>query len=145
MTKTSPRACGSEGHDTSTATDALPGQTPPVACTLGRGEIRARERELRAAFVALVGSVLTDHGFRWAFRDGPGVETKVRQIAAREAACCAFARFDVRRTEGQIVLEVTGPPEARGALEVLRELPSELAEGDDALARVLVGAGLRGR
>ncbi len=146
MATKTPGACGCEEGDPVTSTDAL---TPsprvscaPIACTLDPAEIPARERDLRAAFEHLVSSSVTEAGFRWTFRAGLGVEAKVRQIAHREAVCCAFARFDVVTTPGALTLEVTAPPEARDALEALRALPSELARGDDALARVLAAAAL---
>lgn len=138
--------CGCESKEPTTATDVLGGGVSrrPIACTLGRDDMAARERDLRAAFEHLVGSSATEGGFRWTFRAGPDVVPKVRLIAEREASCCAFARFDVSTSAGEVVLEVAAPPEASAALGALRTLPSELGRGEGALARTLRSAGLSG-
>ena len=39
---------------------------------------------------ALIGRERTDDGIRFRFRARPGLEEWVRDLAAREKACCAF-------------------------------------------------------
>jgi len=79
----------------------------------------------RMAFVdALASDALLDRheiegGVRCRFRDAPDVERRIRELVAAEASCCAFLSFAVGRDEGALWLDITGPPEARLAIEQL--------------------------
>jgi hypothetical protein len=78
---------------------------PVVACTLNgdeMGERRRRWHELAAR--AFLERVETDRGLRLVFRDEPGVEAELQELAALERDCCAFADWTVDGT----VVEVGG-------------------------------------
>lgn len=78
-----------------------------VACTLERPDLATQsERWRRVRARAGRRRVETDEGFRQAFRDDPETERELRALAAIESECCAWARWDVRRADGEIVLEV---------------------------------------
>jgi hypothetical protein len=90
----------------------------PIACTLPV----TRVPERLALIGALAGDALVDHapidgGVRWRFRDAPGIERRVREVAALESQCCAFLSFRIARDEDAIVLDVTGPADALGVIE----------------------------
>jgi len=94
----------SPGQEVPTAEHPL---SPLVACTLDGRDLAAqagRWQRLRGAEGR--GRVTTDEGFRETFRDEPEVERDLRALAAVENDCCAWARWDVHRGDGEIVLEV---------------------------------------
>lgn len=39
-------------------------------------------------------------------------EAEARELAAREAQCCAFLTLDVARADDEVVLTITGPADA---------------------------------
>ena len=81
------------------------GSRPPIACRLDA----AGAEEQLAAWSALRGLCLgaepTDAGVRLWFE--PAAEASVREVAAREAACCAFLRLTVRSEADAVRLEIT--------------------------------------
>lgn len=90
----------------------------PIACTLGPGQIEGGVAPIAAlAADALLASETIDGGLRARFRDEPGIEQRVRDLAAAESQCCAFLRFDVHSDRRDIVLDITGSPEAQPAIE----------------------------
>jgi hypothetical protein len=50
----------------------------------------------------------TEHGLRLVFRRDPGVEDELRELAALERECCAFAAWTVSAVDGSVVLEISG-------------------------------------
>ena len=86
----------------------------PIACTLGAGA-----RAERQAFVerlwhdALIAGESTDTGLRLRLRDDADVETRARELIAAEQDCCAFLTFELERQEDELVLQISGPPDAR--------------------------------
>ncbi|MBI5088573.1 MAG: hypothetical protein HZB15_06855 [Actinobacteria bacterium] len=79
---------------------------------------------------ALTGTERTDNAIVWRFTDRAGVEAWVRDLAAREAACCPFLRYTVTATAGEVVYEIAGSddPMIQAILDELHQLPSD--EGD---------------
>jgi hypothetical protein len=76
-----------------------------VACTLDDGQMSERRRRWHAlAERAVADRTETENGLRLAFRNEAGVADELRELAALERTCCAFADWSVRGT----VLEVTG-------------------------------------
>jgi hypothetical protein len=85
-----------------------------VACTLARGDYEDRTRDLAAfASGALRSRQPIDGGQRLTFTGGAEVERELRAAVAAEAACCAFLDMTLVRTSEGLVLEVTGPAQAR--------------------------------
>jgi hypothetical protein len=89
----------------------------PIACTLAPEQMRARMSLIDTlACDALVAVESIAGGVRARFRDEPGIEQRVRELAVAEAQCCAFLTLSVDRDCQDVVLEVTGPPEAQAAI-----------------------------
>ena len=78
-----------------------------VACTLNDGQRdERRERWQRLARRAFADRVATDDGLRLVFRNGPGVEDELRELAELERDCCAFATWSVASADGAAWIEV---------------------------------------
>jgi hypothetical protein len=80
-----------------------------VACALGQ-EALAERRERWQALHARAGIDIVSSlsGLRLTFRADRGVEEELRDLAALERECCAFAAWSVRSEDGQVVLDVRG-------------------------------------
>ena len=94
----------------------------------------AEYRELFAR--SLLGRGETESGVRLRFWAGPGVAEQVRDLAARECACCGFLRSAVTVHGPEVWWDLAAADEA--AVPVLAEfsrLPDTLAEGNEAIAR----------
>ncbi|MFC6080649.1 hypothetical protein [Sphaerisporangium aureirubrum] len=99
----------------------LPPASTPVVCDMTGAPDTAEERlaEYRRLFDrALVSREDTAEGVRFRLRAEPGLEEWVRDLAAREKACCAFFAFDVRTEAGQVIWDaaVIDDPAARAVL-----------------------------
>lgn len=118
---------------------------PPLVCTLaGREQQEMRANEFREAFVHLDRTESLDGAFRWFFRDEPGLEDGLRELARREHECCRFFDFRITREGGLIVWETRGPEAAAGVLDELMRLPETLSAAPtlETMKRVLSEAGL---
>ena len=49
-------------------------------------------------------------------RDTPDIQARTRELVAAESACCAFLDFTLRREDGDLVLDITGPQNARAVI-----------------------------
>ncbi len=92
----------------------------PIACVLRPAEFRGRIDELSAlAARALRSREPTADGERLIFTDSEGTERALRAAIAAESRCCAFLRMDLRRSGDSLVLEITGPDDARPVIAEL--------------------------
>jgi hypothetical protein len=102
---------------------------PAVMCDMtdapDTGEQRLQEyaRLFAAAFVDRERT--EGGGMRWRLRAYPGIEVWARDLAAREAACCAFLTITVTVADGQVLWETTtiDDPAARAVVDMLYDLP----------------------
>ena len=84
--------------------------TTPIVCDMtgapDTGEERMAEwgRLLAAAYV---GRERTDRGVRWRLRADDGIEAWVRDLAAREKACCPFLDYTVTTARGEVRWDMT--------------------------------------
>lgn len=86
----------------------------PIACTLGAEARRGREAFIARLWLdALIAGERTRDGVRLRLRDDPGVETRARELIAAEQNCCAFLSFELERADHELVLQISGPPDAR--------------------------------
>src|SRR3954447_19354112 len=92
----------------------------PIACTLPPGAYRERTAALSAlASEALRSREPAAGGERLTFAEDPAIEHALRAAIAAERECCAFLRLDLARVHGALVLDITGPDEARPIIAAL--------------------------
>lgn len=108
-------------------------QATAIVCDMTNAPDTEDERldEYRRLFAtALMGREKNGDRFRWRFRDDEGIEPWVRDLAAREQACCAFFSFTVTRSGGEVRLDgtVVDDDAARAVMEEFYNLPETLAE-----------------
>lgn len=92
-------------------------------CSLDRG---ARERRLDEIAALASRSLLeldpTPHGVRLRLRTGDGIQADLVRLIAAESECCPFLDFELRAADREIVLDVTGPADARPLIDRLLDL-----------------------
>lgn len=86
----------------------------PIACTLRPTEYTDRTAQLRE----LAGDALRSreplaNGERLTFAPGTKTATRLRDAVAAEASCCSFLHMDLRSQDDALVLDITGPAEAK--------------------------------
>lgn len=86
----------------------------PIACTLRPTELTNRAIELaQLADCALRSREPIADGERLVFAPGAKIEQRLRDAVAAEASCCSFLRMDLRSDPEALVLDITGPAEAK--------------------------------
>lgn len=115
-----------------------PSENPPIVCDMTDAPDTAVERlaEYQALFAnSLIGRERTAGGIRFRFRDEPGLEDHVRDLAAREQACCAFFTFTITRHDDEIWWDSSVVDEdiARQILDEMYQLPDTAGEGVDVM------------
>jgi hypothetical protein len=91
----------------------------PIACTLTPDAMTDRLAFIDALTThALLARERTESGLRVRLRDTAQIEQRVRELIAAESACCAFLAFQLERKGGELLLEITGPAEARPVIEL---------------------------
>lgn len=91
----------------------------PIACTLGPDGMTARLARIDAlAADGLLERTPTESGVRVRLLDRPDIEQRTHELVAAESQCCAFLDFDVRRENGDLVLDISGPENARPVIEM---------------------------
>ncbi|MFC0111671.1 hypothetical protein [Kibdelosporangium aridum] len=93
---------------------------------------------------ALAGRERTGRGIRFLFHANPGVEAWVRDLAAREKACCAFFAYEISLLGQQVAwdMAVGDNDMARAVLDEFYELPVTLASGFDEVRDRFTGHGI---
>ena len=91
----------------------------PIACTLTPDGMNAR----LALIDDLTGDgvlerVATSSGVRVRLRDTPAIEQRTRALIAAESKCCAFLSFALQRDGDGLLLDVSGPAEARPVIDM---------------------------
>jgi hypothetical protein len=125
-----------------------PTTSTPIVCDMTSAPDTASERvmEYRRLFAqALVGRERTAEGIRFRFRAGDGIEAWVRDLAAREKACCPFFDFQIH-TDGEEVhwdASVIDDHIARAILDEFFTLPDTVADGVEGLENRLGERGLQ--
>lgn len=90
------------------------------ACSLDRTEQAKRLEEIAAlASGSLLEAKKTVRGAFLRLEDGQGVQTELRRLIAAESECCPFLRFEMRVTNGEVLLDVSGPADARPLIDEL--------------------------
>lgn len=93
---------------------------------------------------ALTGRERTARSTVWRFTARAGVAGWVRDLAAREAACCPFLTYTVTEHDGRVDYEVAGDddPTIRSILDEIHQLPDHVTGGLSGLLERLGTAGL---
>jgi hypothetical protein len=93
---------------------------------------------------ALISREKTSDGIRFRLRAEPGVEAWVRDLAAREKACCAFFAFDVTLDGDQVLWDaaVSDNDAARAILDEYYLLPDTAPQSPAELSDRLERKGL---
>jgi hypothetical protein len=121
--------------------------TTPIACDMTGAADTGPERMMeyeRLFREHLIGRSRTPGGIEFSFRADAGVEAWVRDLAAREKACCPFFDFTIVAGDGEIrwLASVVDDDIAREILEEFYELPDTVADGVAGLEDRLAGRGL---
>jgi hypothetical protein len=92
----------------------------------------------------LLGRERRGDGIRFRLRADAGVEALVRDLAAREKACCAFLDSQITVERGQVLWDITTIDDeiARAILDDYYELPNSAGTDADELQRRLSARGL---
>jgi hypothetical protein len=91
-----------------------------IACSLGAERAAGQaERWRRLGRDAGLGRTETADGLELRFRDEAAVERELRDLVAVESGCCAWARWEVRRADGELVLRVSSVPDGAAALHAM--------------------------
>ena len=91
----------------------------PIACTLASDGMTARLALIDAlATDGLLSRAPTETGLRVRLRDTLEIEARTRELVAAESKCCAFLDFELGRQDGDLVLDITGPEDARAVIEM---------------------------
>jgi hypothetical protein len=114
-------------------------QPIPIVCDMTDAPDTSEERlaEYQQLFAdALVGRErLTDGTNRFRFRADPGVEDRVRSLAAKEKACCGFLDFTITADGDEVWWDTTtvDDPIAQQILDEMYRLPETAGDGVAAL------------
>ena len=94
-------------------------ELPVIACSLEQEELAERRERWRALVARSLIERTRDLDGRAAslFVLAGTTEHELRELAALERECCAFARFDVRSTGEQVLLDVSAPAEGVAAVQ----------------------------
>jgi hypothetical protein len=91
----------------------------PIACTLSPDGMTARLALIDVlAADGLLDRTATESGIRVRLRDTPDIERRTRDLVAAESACCGFLDFELRRENGELVLDISGPEAARPVIDM---------------------------
>lgn len=123
-----------------------PSSDVPIVCDPRGASDTAEERvdTYRRLFAdALIGRDRTETGVRLRFRADPGIEDRVRNLAALDKQCCDFFTFAITATDDEVAwdAEVVDNDIARSLLEEWFRLPDVVNETVPELLRRWVAAG----
>ena len=125
-----------------------PTAATPTACDMTGAPDTAQQRmaEYGRLFAqALTGRERTGAGVRLRFRAADGVQAWVRDLAAREKACCPFFDFHIGTDGGEVRWDVSVPDDdvARAVLDEFYAIPDTAPDGIEGLENRLEERGLR--
>lgn len=125
----------------------IPPASTPIVCDMTTAPDTAQQRldEYRHLFGRhLIDREKAGQGIRFRLRAEPGVVAWVRDLAAREKACCAFFAFEVTVEGDQVIWDcaVSDNDTARAILEEYYLLPDTTPQNPDVLEKRLADKGL---
>jgi hypothetical protein len=91
-----------------------------LTCALPADEADRRARQTRSDLgPSVLGREEIDGGVRLRFPADPVIERRLRETVDAESRCCPFLAMQLRPTDRELELTVTGPPEAKPMIELL--------------------------
>ena len=122
-------------------------QPIPIACDMTNAPDTTEERiaDYRRLFGDdLSGRDRTETGIRFRFRTRAGLADEVRDLSAREKACCAFFDFEITEDDDEITwhASVADDPIARQILDEFYALPDSLTKSTEDLLKRFAQQGL---
>ncbi len=122
-------------------------QPIPIVCDMTDAPDTTEERlaEYRRLFgTDLIGRQRTERGIQFRFRARDGLAAEIRDLAAREKACCAFFSFEITEHGDEITWDasVIDDPIARRILDEYYALPDTLDASTAELFERFAGQGL---
>jgi hypothetical protein len=120
----------------------------PIVCDMTNapdtGEERVAEYQRLFRSPAYLGRRRTGDGIRFHFQTEPGLAEQIRDLAAREKACCAFFDFAIDNSGDTITWDssVIDDPLAHQILDEYYELPDTATDGAAALYERFTDQGL---
>jgi hypothetical protein len=100
-----------------TSQGTAPDLAPDIVCDLSTERLATQAgRWLRLAREAGLGRAETADGLDLRFRDEAAVERELRDLVSVERNCCPWARWGVKRADGELVMRATSTPEGAAAL-----------------------------
>ena len=120
----------------------------PIVCDMTSAPDTGPERMLeyqRLFSRALIGRERTAEGIRFRLRADDGIEAWVRDLAAREKACCPFFDYHITTDGDEVRWDATVIDDdiARAILEEFYDLPDTGAYGVEGLENRLTKRGLQ--
>jgi hypothetical protein len=92
--------------------------TAPIACTLTGDDYKTRLAWIRElARDALKEHVRDGHALHLVY--SADAKDRVREMIAKERACCAFLNFDLREDAHEVRLTISAPEDAREVADTL--------------------------
>lgn len=127
--------------------------TTPIVCDLTNAPDTAEQRMVeygRLFAQSLAGRERTAQGVRLRFRDDDGVEAWVRDLAAREKACCPFYHFGISANDDEVWWDISlvdGVADddhdmARMMLDEFYDAPDNVAGGLAGMKERLANSGI---
>jgi hypothetical protein len=125
-----------------------PKRIQPVVCDMTDAPDNPTQRmaEYERLFsTALIERGRTTTGIRFRFRSSPLIEKWVRDLAAREQACCAFFTFAISRHGDELWWDASVADDdiAGQILEELYQLPTTVTQGARVVYDRFIDKGLR--
>jgi hypothetical protein len=119
---------------------------PVIACDMTNAPDTPEERMAeygRLFGQHLLGRERTAEGIRFRLRGDDGVQEWVRDLSAREKACCPFADFTVATVDGEVRWDITVVDDdtARAVLDEFYNVPENAADGIRGMERRLIDLG----
>ena len=126
----------------------LEGNPMPIVCDMSTAPDTGLQRlaEYDRLFSRyLLGRQRRGAGIRFRLRADHGVEVWVRDLAAREKACCSFLDSQIVVERGQVVWDITTIDDdiARSILDEYYDLPASAGADAEELERRLSAKGLK--
>jgi len=96
---------------------------PDIACGLGSEDASTQaDRWTRLGREAGLGRTETADGLEIRFRGEPAVERELLALVSAESRCCAWARWEVHHTAGELVMRVSAAPGEAAAAAALHAM-----------------------